>query len=203
MHPYGWKHLVSGLFLILFSPCATSESTKHDETRQHDSAQFTFVDARPEEQRWSSRTEYARAITSCFGDDALNPSGPSLLQKKLHEALEQKLFGKQIILNELVVEISEPSRVFFDKDGRGGSIGDVQTDMAMGIVSDTASLLGLTGIGAVKKVDVSLVVTISGRKFFSEVHERYRFGTKESAALEALTKAIDEVVASIRNEINK
>lgn len=197
------RYLISGLFLITTASCVSSKSIQLEHTSQYDQNLFSFSDARPLEQRHSARSRDARVSTFNLGDDILKPSGPLLLQAKLHQILGQKIFGKQIVLKELSVEVIESSRSRLP-DGVEEQLpttGNAGRDIPNKVALKAARALGVDRIGAEKFIEVFLLTAVDGQEFFSRKRGYYRFGSEEDAALEILSKAIDEVVASINESI--
>jgi hypothetical protein len=150
--------------------------------------EFKLQDERSAENRSTRVDEDATGVNKYFGDDTLSPDAPTLFKAWLHNNMAAELKGRQVTLNEFVVNIYDPA-VTLSEPGLAAAGGGV------------FAALFIRGIESARS-DKIVYVRIKGKvdhEAFSVVGtNKYQGRVSDENVQTTLIETLDKVVADVR-----
>lgn len=148
---------------------------------------FKFQDERSAENRSTRVDEGVTGVNKYFGDDTLSPDAPTLLKAWLHNNMAAELNGRQVTLNEFVVNIYDPA-VTLSEPGLAAAGGGVFAALLIrGIESARSDKLVYVRIKG--KVDNEAFSVVGTSKYQGRVSDE----NVQTTLVETLDKAVTDV----------
>jgi hypothetical protein len=148
---------------------------------------FKFQDERSAENRSTRVDENVTGVNKFFGDDTLSPDAPTLLKAWLHNNMAADLKGRQVTLNEFVVNIYDPA-VTLSEPGLAAAGGGVFGALLIrGIESSRSDKIVYVRIKG--KVDNEEFSVVGTNKYQGRVSDE----NVQTTLVETLDKAVTDV----------
>lgn len=149
--------------------------------------EFKFQDERSAENRSTRVDDGVTGVNKYFGDDTLSPDAPTLMRVWLHNNMAAELKGRQVTLNEFVVNIYEPA-VTLSEPGLAAAGGGVFGALLIrGIESARSDKLVYVRIKG--KVDNEAFSVVGTNKYQGRVSDE----NVQTTLVETLDKAVTDV----------
>lgn len=189
------RQLLTMLTVLLLFGCGTTGSTRIDIAPAKFTA-FDIKDARPLDQRVSSKATESYGEISRLGDDAITPSGPQLLKVWLGEKLGERLSGKMIVLSEFSVQIVDP-KVTLDEHRFSNAMASTPGANAVSGLLARWLIGGIESVKSDKTVGVRITGTVDSAEFSARGGGSFKGRVSEANINSVITQALDSVVIEI------
>jgi hypothetical protein len=182
-------------FAMALSGCGTVASTKLD-IASHQPPTFELVDERPAEVRVTRKSSGPEGEVTSLGDDGINPAGPKLLQSWLSHHFSSRIAGRQLILQEFSVEITDPT-VSVDNQGFSTAVASTPGADPLSAMLAYWLIVGVERIKSEKYVGVRISGKLGDNSFTSRGDGNFKGRVSETDINSVITQALELATTQI------
>jgi hypothetical protein len=182
-------------FAMALSGCGTVASTKLD-IASHQPPTFELVDERPAEVRVTRKSSGLEGDVTSLGDDGINPAGPKLLQSWLSQHFSSRIAGRQLILQEFSVEITDPT-VSVDNQEFGTAVAATPGADPLSAMLAYWLIVGVERIKSEKYVGVRISGKLGDNSFTSRGDGNFKGRVSETDINSVITQALELAATQI------
>jgi len=190
-------HLPCLIFCFILIGCGTTSKVNLSSEPLIDETSFSFIDARPTQQKHSINNQEAHGKNYYFGDDNLNPSGPALVKATFQKELNSALTGKTLTLTDFDVHVYEPI-ASIDSDTFDTAVASTPGGYAVAPLAELL-ILAIEGMKSEKNVTVQIAGKLNEHSFSTNTSENFKGRVTEKNIKDTVKKALEDVISQIES----
>ena len=172
---------------VALASCGTTSSVNLG-IRPVEVSTFQFSDARPVDDRMSSKTRSSTGESTVLGDDSIVPVPDQLVRAWLQDQLGAKLAGRRVQLTRFKVEIIDPD-VKIDERAFGTATGTTPGSAAAAPIARPI-ILAIDSVKSRKTVLIAVVISLDDIELAEAYAAYYRGRVTEGNIDESIRQAL-------------